>query len=60
MNGTLLIDNWSVGPRRTDSGSITLKAKKLYDIRVEYFDYTRTAAVWLRWSSESVISAPTC
>jgi hypothetical protein len=53
VNGRLLIDNWKVGPRVTDSGAVALKARRLYDIRLEYFDFTRTAAVQLQWSSAS-------
>jgi hypothetical protein len=50
LNGQQLVDSWKSSSRRTLSGSITLNAKTLYDLRVEYFDQNRTAAIQLRWS----------
>jgi predicted phosphodiesterase len=53
VNGKLLIDHWKAGTRATRSGSIALKAKHLYDVRLEYFEGTRSAALGLKWSSPS-------
>jgi len=51
VNGKLIIDSWRPSVRATHSGSIAMKAKHLYDIRLEYFDSTRTAAINLFWST---------
>ncbi len=56
VNGDLLVDSWKSSPRRTLSGSINLKAKTLYDLRVEYFDQDRTAAIQLRWSGPGFVT----
>jgi tartrate-resistant acid phosphatase type 5 len=53
VNGELLIDSWEPSKRATHSGSITLKKNRLYDLRLEYFSGTRTAAINLFWSSPS-------
>jgi hypothetical protein len=53
INGQLIIDKWHHGPHVTDTGSIALRHKHFYDLRLEFFDGTRTAAISLMWSSHS-------
>jgi hypothetical protein len=54
IDNQLLIDKW-VGQTATEStGTLALTAGKKYDLRLEYFDNTRTATVKLMWSSHSV------
>ena len=43
INGKLVIGSWSYRKRATHSGTIALQANKLYDLRLEYRDGTRTA-----------------
>jgi hypothetical protein len=45
-----LFSSMIIRPRTTHSATVTLKANTFYDIRVEYFDKDRTAAVQLNWS----------
>src|SRR5437899_2079497 len=58
INGCELINSWTMQPRTTHRGAITLKANRQYDIRLEYFDHTRTAAIALSWQSKSTPLAP--
>src|SRR6266496_977602 len=51
VNGKLIIDSWKYSARATHAGKIALKANKLYDLRLEYFDGTRTAAITLFWDT---------
>jgi hypothetical protein len=51
INGKLLIDHWTTSTRATRSGSIALTKNRLYDLRLEYFDGTRTAAINLFWKT---------
>jgi len=51
--GQLIIDAWKTSKRGDHSGSIDLKRKHYYDLRLEYFDSVRTAAIRLSWSSVS-------
>ena len=53
VNGQQLINNWTNHPDMTDSGTITLVAGKLYDIKMEYFEATGFADAALSWSSTS-------
>jgi hypothetical protein len=45
-----LFSSMQIQARGTMTTTITLKANTFYDIRVEYFDKDRTAAVQLNWS----------
>lgn len=58
LAGKLIIDSWKAQPRATHTGSVTLGADKLYDLRIEYFDSARTAAITLYWKSASQPSQP--
>ena len=51
VNGKLIIDFWTTSVRATHSGTIALKANRLYDLRLEDFDSRRTAAINLFWST---------
>ena len=53
VNGKLIIDSWESSRRATHTGTIALKKNRLYDIRLEYFCGTRTAAITLFWSAPS-------
>ena len=53
VDGKLVIDAWQSSKRATHTGTIALKQHRLYDIRLEYFCGTRTAAITLFWSSPS-------
>jgi hypothetical protein len=54
VNGKLIIDSWTPSVRATHTGSIALKARVVYDIRLEYFDSTRTAAITLFWKTPTI------
>jgi beta-glucosidase len=50
LDGKLLIDAWSDAPRlRGKSATVELQAGKAYDIRLEYYERERDAAVRLAW-----------
>src|SRR5581483_9880183 len=52
VNGQLLIDALtSSSPAATNSGSISLNAQQLYNIRMEYFQGASNAVAQLLWSS---------
>jgi hypothetical protein len=53
VNGRLIINSWMLSARRTLVGKISLKANHVYDLRLEYFDHKRTAAISLSWRSAS-------
>ena len=56
VNGQLIIDRWvqqSVSPEWV--GSIDLKAGVLYDIKLEYFQYTGNRETHLSWYSDSQV-----
>src|SRR6266516_2909622 len=54
VDGKLLIDSWHSSTRATHAGSIALRGKHLYDIRLEYFDGARTAAIALFWKTPTL------
>lgn len=59
VNGQLLIDDWTThSGAATNSGSITLNAQQLYNIRMDYFQgnfqATGSPTARLYWSSPSV------
>ena len=54
VNGKKIIDSWHASIRATHTGSIDLTANKLYDIRLEYFDSKRTAAITLFWKTATL------
>jgi beta-glucosidase len=50
LDGKLLLDAWSDAPRlRGKSATVELQAGKAYDIRLEYYEHERDAAVRLAW-----------
>ena len=57
VNHKLIIDNWTSHSKIENSGSITLTAKKAYDIQLEFWDNTGSATAQLKWKSNSVAKA---
>ena len=53
VNGQQLIDDFTDHTLNEDSGTISLQAGELYDIRVEYYDTSGIATMQLSWSSPS-------
>ncbi len=53
VNGQQLIDNFTDHTLAEDSGTISLKAGELYDIRLDYYDNAFDASISLSWSSAS-------
>ncbi len=50
VNGTLLVDNWTLHPPTTDTSPVlSLVAGQRYDITVEYYERTESATLRLRW-----------
>jgi hypothetical protein len=54
VNGMLVIDNWTEHAPTENSGSVSLVAGELYDIRLEYYERTGGAVLRLLWSSPSM------
>ena len=58
LDGKLLLDAWSDAPRlRGKSATVELQAGKAYDIRLEYYEHERDAAVRLAWRLPGAKSA---
>jgi endoglucanase len=53
VNGTQVINNWTDHPATENSGTITLTAGQLYDIRMEFYERSGGAVARLSWSSQS-------
>ena len=53
VDGQLLIDRWSSTPVVNATGTIPMIAGRKYDLQLEYFENTNSAAVSLEWSSAS-------
>jgi fibro-slime domain-containing protein len=53
VDNQLVIDAWTNHNSREDSGTIALQAGQSYDLRLEYYDNSSSALVWLSWSSAS-------
>jgi pimeloyl-ACP methyl ester carboxylesterase len=51
VNNNLVIDNWTYHGAIENTGTITLTAGQLYDIRLEYFEGNSMATAKLSWSS---------
>jgi hypothetical protein len=51
VDGELIIDNWTDHAPTENSGTITLTARQLYDIRMEYYENGGGAMARLWWSS---------
>lgn len=49
----LIVDNWSDQSATETSGQIALAAGQWYDLKLEYYDNTGSAAVRLSWASPS-------
>jgi predicted phage baseplate assembly protein len=50
VNGQLIINNWTDHAPMEDSGTITLAAGQMYDIRLEYYERYGGATIKLSWS----------
>jgi len=58
INGQLLINDWvNETNATTESNSVTLAAQQLYNIELDYYQYTNNASVSLSWSSPSTPKA---
>jgi uncharacterized repeat protein (TIGR03806 family) len=53
VNNQLLINQWVDHGAAESSGSITLKAQQLYNLRMEYYEHAGNASASLSWSSPS-------
>src|SRR5437773_4808067 len=53
VNGQQIIDNFTDHTLAEDSGTISLKAGEMYDIRLDYYDNQFDATMQLSWSSPS-------
>jgi hypothetical protein len=53
VNGVQLVNDWTAGGVRENSGSISMTAGSGYSIVMEYFDNTGSALATLSWSSPS-------
>ena len=53
VNGHLLVDDWTHHARAERSGTVSLRAGELYDLRLEYFENNGQAVARLLWSSPS-------
>jgi hypothetical protein len=53
VNGKLIIDSWKAQPTTTHTGTIALKANRLYDLRVEYYNGNHVAKMSLSWDTPS-------
>ena len=53
VNGQLIIDKWIDQPPTTWSGTITLNANQLYDIRMDFYENGMGAVARLEWQSSS-------
>jgi hypothetical protein len=51
VDGQLLVDDWTGGPLRSNSGSISLNAGEYYPIDIEFYENTNTAEAHLFWGS---------
>ncbi|MGD0412911.1 MAG: chitobiase/beta-hexosaminidase C-terminal domain-containing protein [Verrucomicrobiota bacterium] len=58
VNGQLLVDDWTAqAAPATNSGAIALRSQQLYNIQMDYFQNTGSAAAQLLWSSPSTAQA---
>ncbi|WP_228745289.1 PA14 domain-containing protein [Paenibacillus sp. S150] len=55
VNGTLVIDSWMKQSGTERTGSISLQAGLLYDIKVEYYENQGDARARLMWESPSQV-----
>ena len=53
INGVQLVNDWTAGGVRENSGSISVTAGSGYSVVMEYFDNTGSASASLSWSSPS-------
>ncbi len=53
VNGVKLVDNWTPHGPTPDAGTIALVAGPSYDIKLEYFEQTGGAQIFLDWQSPS-------
>jgi beta-glucanase (GH16 family) len=58
VDGRQLVDAWTPRPATEHSGTITLTAGRLYDIRMEFHERRGTATAKLLWSSPGMPMAP--
>lgn len=57
VDGQLLVDRWSRSRPFTASGTITLEAGRLYDVRLEYRQNVKGAKIALKWRSPTIRKA---
>ncbi len=57
VNGVLVVDNWAFQGATARSGTITLSANAMYDIRVEYMQGTGGGSCVLSWTPPGGSSA---
>jgi uncharacterized repeat protein (TIGR03806 family) len=57
VNNQLLINQWTDHGATESSGTITLNAQQLYNIRMEYYEHAGNASAVLSWSSPSTTKA---
>ncbi|KAI7248880.1 hypothetical protein KC345_g11806, partial [Hortaea werneckii] len=55
VDGTAVIDSWTKQSGTERTGSITLKAGQLYNIKVEYYENAGDANIRLMWQSPSQV-----
>lgn len=55
VNGQQVINNWTDHSSVENSGTITLTAGQLYDIKMEFYDNTQNAVAKLAWESASQV-----
>ncbi len=56
VNGSLLIDNWTLHGATTNSGAINLTGTNKYDIIMEYFENAVSATAQLLWSNATGVA----
>lgn len=54
VNDSMIINDWTARALKENSGKIKLKANKLYNIKLEYFDNAYDAIVSLEWACPSL------
>lgn len=54
VNGSLVVDNWTIHGLTENSGSISLNGDRFYDLRLEYFENGGDSVITLAWSGPGV------
>ncbi len=53
IDGRMVVDNWTIHPAATNTGTAALTAGRRHDILLEIFEHTLIARIHLYWSSPS-------